>query len=341
MLAGEELRFGECGSFAFWGMANLRQLTNDELVENLKTLKGNEDHLLVSILEHIQEFENRKLFLEHGHPTLYSYLTKSLGYSENEAYRRIESARMLRTAPELTPLVEDGRLSLTALSEVRQAVRAQEKSSNEKMPKEKQVELAEAVVDCTKKEAQAVLAKKLPHYKPVTFEQKREITDGGMQITFRITKIQREKSDEARNLLANKGPVKNFAALHEGLCDFYLRKKDLAAQKSSSRSTQSFLSGQEAERNSMIPIPLKRLVLVRDHKQCQFKTKSGDICGSRYQIHIDHIVPLSRGGKTELSNLRCLCRAHNQWKSDKPVEEAYVKPEAPSEPQFPETEVPF
>jgi 5-methylcytosine-specific restriction endonuclease McrA len=28
-------------------------------------------------------------------------------------------------------------------------------------------------------------------------------------------------------------------------------------------------------------------------------------------LQIDHIVPFAKGGKTEASNLRTLCRAHN------------------------------
>jgi 5-methylcytosine-specific restriction endonuclease McrA len=59
------------------------------------------------------------------------------------------------------------------------------------------------------------------------------------------------------------------------------------------------------------------MVFRRDRGLCQFKTAEGKICGSRYQIEIDHIVPVSAGGTNSFENLRCLCRAHNQWKSDK------------------------
>ncbi|MBL8311188.1 MAG: HNH endonuclease [Burkholderiales bacterium] len=34
-------------------------------------------------------------------------------------------------------------------------------------------------------------------------------------------------------------------------------------------------------------------------------------------LTIDHIVPLSKGGTDELSNLRFLCRSHNSAKGDK------------------------
>ena len=35
------------------------------------------------------------------------------------------------------------------------------------------------------------------------------------------------------------------------------------------------------------------------------------------KLHVDHIKPVSKGGKTELSNLRTLCERCNLGKSDK------------------------
>lgn len=55
-------------------------------------------------------------------------------------------------------------------------------------------------------------------------------------------------------------------------------------------------------------------ILKRDHFRCQ-------ICGSCAQdgvkLHVDHIIPVSKGGKTVASNLRTLCDRCNMGKSDK------------------------
>lgn len=50
-------------------------------------------------------------------------------------------------------------------------------------------------------------------------------------------------------------------------------------------------------------------------------------CGSKEPSHIDHIIPLSRGGKHEFSNLRILCKICNEAKLDRTDEEffAWVK----------------
>jgi hypothetical protein len=39
-------------------------------------------------------------------------------------------------------------------------------------------------------------------------------------------------------------------------------------------------------------------------------------CALQEDLTIDHVVPLSKGGSDDLSNLRLLCRKHNSTKSD-------------------------
>lgn len=59
---------------------------------------------------------------------------------------------------------------------------------------------------------------------------------------------------------------------------------------------------------------LKSLVMIRDNSTCQ-------MCGRNVKddhivVHIDHIVPLSWGGKTELDNLQVLCNNCNEGKKN-------------------------
>ena len=67
------------------------------------------------------------------------------------------------------------------------------------------------------------------------------------------------------------------------------------------------------ERSKMTP-SLRYEVLRRDKFRCQ-------ICGASQsdgiKLHVDPIVPVSKRGKTELSNLRTLCDMCNLGKSDK------------------------
>ncbi len=58
---------------------------------------------------------------------------------------------------------------------------------------------------------------------------------------------------------------------------------------------------------------LRALVLMRDGARCQ-------LCGAEARngalLHVDHLVPWSKGGETTLQNLRVLCNVCNIGKSD-------------------------
>ena len=45
------------------------------------------------------------------------------------------------------------------------------------------------------------------------------------------------------------------------------------------------------------------------------------VCGSRYKVEADHIIPLSRGGEHSEANLQPLCKSCNSSKKDKTMTE--------------------
>ncbi len=50
-------------------------------------------------------------------------------------------------------------------------------------------------------------------------------------------------------------------------------------------------------------------VFARDHERCVK-------CGSRRNLEVDHIYPISKGGKTEMRNLQTLCHRCNVKKGN-------------------------
>lgn len=57
-----------------------------------------------------------------------------------------------------------------------------------------------------------------------------------------------------------------------------------------------------------LPVLYEVLVLLYG-RQCA-------LCGCRYNLTIDHILPISRGGRTTIPNLQLLCERHNKEKND-------------------------
>ncbi|WP_413574626.1 HNH endonuclease [Bdellovibrio sp. HCB290] len=60
-----------------------------------------------------------------------------------------------------------------------------------------------------------------------------------------------------------------------------------------------------------LKLTLRRRLLRNANYQCEFNCVGGKCCTSKYQLQIDHRLPLALGGSNDESNLRVLCRTHN------------------------------
>ena len=95
----------------FW---QLGTLSDEALIDGLNRVVVSGRRMLAEVLAHLCEVENRRLHLDTGYPSMFAYCTGRLGFSEDEAYRRIEVARLARRAPMVFELIAGGRLSLSA-----------------------------------------------------------------------------------------------------------------------------------------------------------------------------------------------------------------------------------
>ena len=75
----------------------------------------------------------------------------------------------------------------------------------------------------------------------------------------------------------------------------------------------------------------RKNIFYRDRNRCQY-------CGGRFQtrdLNLDHVLPLSRGGKSSWENVVCCCVACNQKKGGHAPEEAGMRLiKAPTRPRW-------
>ena len=64
-----------------------------------------------------------------------------------------------------------------------------------------------------------------------------------------------------------------------------------------------------------VPAAVRQEVCERHGARCAYVGPDDTRCGSEWHLEFDHIVPLAEGGQTIASNLRLLCRRHNQMEA--------------------------
>ena len=132
---------------------SLSHLGNGELLRGLTALVSQDRTTTAALLAHLAEVEDRKLFLEAAHPSMYSYCVHELAMSEDEAYRRIHAARAGREFPVLFEALADGRLHLSAVALLRPY-----------LTRANVGELVAVAAHQTKAEIQALLARRFPGF---------------------------------------------------------------------------------------------------------------------------------------------------------------------------------
>ena len=116
-------------------------MTNNEIESRLKTLVSEERRLAREIVALIREADRRKLWADRGFGSPHEWLTKSLGYSEGAAHRRIAAAKLIEQLPELESKLETGEASLSTLAMIQTTFRKEERRTGAKVALETKREI--------------------------------------------------------------------------------------------------------------------------------------------------------------------------------------------------------
>lgn len=274
----------------------LSLLSDKELLISAKSLVKEENRVRTQLLHHLKEIEARRLFVDLGYSSLFSYAVQELGYSESAAYRRILAARMLKDVPEIGTKVEMGDLSLSNISLATSFFK--ENSIEETRKKKKVLEQLEGK---SRKEAQKVLLQLGGKQAPGRIEEIKRDSVKSHILKFSVSEDVLEKYEELKGLLAHTSKT--------GLCSIF----EFAVTTSIEQlKKKKFKLSPKKEKYSMektstryIPAGVRRAV---------FEKSGGrrENCGSNYKLEYDHIKPFSFGGETSEKNLRLLCFSCNQ-----------------------------
>lgn len=282
---------------------------------------GRERESVAEVLRVLGEFDKRKLH-QRSHPSCFEYCTKVLGYSEDEAYRRIHAARAGLKFPSVVTAIERGEVTLTAVNLLWPHMTSENYRTLLKRAKGKSRRELEAIVAALtgrppRRDVIRVVAAEVPLVLDLPAEAASDVRGPHTgpdpdpiptryRVEFDADPELVAKIEQLKALLSHKYPNGDLAAILSEIVDEALERREAELRKEGPIRE----SDPDARR---IPAWVRRAVWRRDDGRCTYVGADGQQCGSRFFVQMDHIIPWSLGGvSNDPANIRLLCGTHNR-----------------------------
>ena len=257
-----------------------------------KALVLKEREFLTKILHYLKEIDKRKLYCELGYTSLFAYCVRELGYSESNAYRRIQACRLLAFMPEIEQKIENGFLSLSNISQSSQFF-----NQNDIDDLSDQRAVLNQLENLSKKEGEKMLFA-ISGEEKTEKDNQRRVSSEKVRVSIILSDETIEKCELLKNLL---GQNLSYQELIEYMVEISIKEIEKKKFKVSPRPG---ISLPPAEVKRVIKSSMKRDVYLRDKKCVK--------CGSTRNLNFDHRVPFALGGTSDFTNIRMLCFNCNQ-----------------------------
>lgn len=279
-------------------MFNLKSLSDHDLIQQTQKLVRQERECTAAILEHIREIEKRKLYAEFNCNSLFAYCVQELKYSEQQAQRRIQAARLLEMVPEVEPLVKKGELNLTHMGKAQSLFNKKEFNQQEKK------KFLESLAYKSSQETDKIIKGILPDPEPR--QKMRAVNGKRSELRFCLEGEALEKFNQVKELMGEQ----NLEKIVGKLIDCYLQQKTIPVK--SSRENKANEQQQPQQTTRYIPAAVKKEILLRSGGQCEYRSPiTGEKCTCKHHLQFAHIKAFAHGGKNTVENLKIFCRTHN------------------------------
>jgi len=308
-------------------------MTVTEINTHLLGLVRNERKLTLEIISYISLFERCGGYLKMGYSSMHQYLTRALGYSDDQAYRRLKAARLLHQVPGVAEKIKEGSLNLTQISEAQKSFELAQKETGSAIKIDKKLEVLDSIANTNNFQTKAILSEEL-NLKPNEGERAKPQSNKTVRLEITLTQEQFEKLNEIKSLLSHKIPSQNTAEVLNSLFEQFLMKHELTSKQTleptseekklkvnneikekalSPKREKVPVSNSVETRSRYISTPIRRLIYQRAQGCCEYRYQHGVRCTSRYRLEFDHIVPVALKGSSEAENLRLVCSMHNSY----------------------------
>jgi hypothetical protein len=309
-------------------------MTPQHLHTHFTQLVKTERKITHEVLLCIQQLDSTKAYAELGYSSLFDYLVAGQKYSEGSAQRRISAARLLKEVPEIQEKIQEGTLNLTQLAKMSIAVKQEQKKTGQQVSTTEKKDILTQLENKNSLETEQLLSKEL-QYAPQP-QEKLVAKNDDYYLTIKLNQIQLEKLKKAQAILSHSYPEGNYSDIIEALCEKVIQKKEAPAKTSRKDSktpttapttkasavavpspTKTTVASEAPRKiktslRAFIPTATQKYISHKARHCCEYVSpETGRRCGTRYQLQIDHRIPLAKGGGNNPENLRLLCRTHN------------------------------
>jgi 5-methylcytosine-specific restriction endonuclease McrA len=344
-------------------MKSYTHLADSSLLGELDTLDATDRGTTADLLGAIGEVDARKLYLPEGHPSMFVYCVNARKYSEDVAYKRIRAARAARRFPDIFVGIEQGRLNLSGvvllaphlteataeelLSGAAHKTNAEiERMLAERFPRpDLPTRLAPMTVDsppATEPPSAEITQLAVRPVEPATqllaVRPVESSAPGGMDVPrakvtplapgrigwqFTTGQGTQDLFREVQDLLGHDVPPGDV----EAVLNFALRagKEKLERHKFAATGHPRAGHRRSPSDSRYIPAEVRRAVLQRDGRRCTFTSETGHRCTERKGLEFDHMDPYAQDGTSTVSNVRLLCRAHNQYEAERAFGDEFMR----------------
>lgn len=303
----------------------IKSLSNEDLLLSTERIVEEERKIVQVLIWHLQEIQDRKLYLSLGYESLYKCLIGHFKMSDTTAYGRIKVLKILEDVPEVSEALKSGELNISSIALAHSFIEKHEKLTGEDLTPNDKIELLESLKNKTTTEVKELFARCNPEA-VLPWDEIRPLNETHFQMRSTLKKDLVEKMIYLKSLISheyiNPSHEELLTLAFDALIEKIEKKKGInqkisaiqkQASKRTSRPKQSF-----TDRSSRyIPRDVKRFVLKRAQNQCEHVHINGERCPSRFQLQFDHIIAFSKGGKATLENMQLLCRVHNAFKDSR------------------------
>jgi len=312
------------------GRVRLKDLSDEVLVGQLEELCRLERRVGAAIVAHLCEVERRRIHLDAGYSSLYTYCVGKLGLAEDVAYKRMQAARAVGRHPRALEHLAAGRLTLSSLVVLAPHLDAHG------------AELADAACGKSKREVQRLVAEWRGMDSQLDPDPVRAVLEpvaGGVRLEVVLDDATTRALDEALDLDGHLDPHGDVGALLGRALTMYAQARRRARHaERAPRGTAASVSApralarnpapsqaRKARARRYVPADVRRQVAQRDGRRCAYVSPDGHRCSETRRLELDHAVPLALGGEHDPETMRLLCQRHNQRAAERSYGQRYME----------------